>query len=517
MTPLSQLSENYLGLAEIVNDLSKPMPDELRFQRLLDVFRDHFPFDAIAILEREGGYLIPRAIHGLSPDTMGRRFVIENHPRLAQILDSRKPVRFPPDSQLPDPYDGLIDNGDGHLYVHDCMGATLYIEDTPWGVVTLDSLNPQTFDLLDQSAFEVFLAVTAASVRAASRLTLLESQLDRIQQITLSQSDFSYSSDWICKSNLMQQVRKEAETVAASDLTTLILGETGVGKELVANYIHHNSSRACQPMVYINCAALPESLAESELFGHIKGAFSGANDNRAGKFELAHQGTLFLDEIGELPLTVQSKLLRALQNGEIQRVGSDKYHKLDVRLLAATNRDLKKEVLEGRFRADLYHRLSVYPLTIPPLRKRSEDILPLAGYFLERDHRKLGIQGVCLSEKAQSWLIQYSWPGNVRELEHMLSRGMIKAISEDQTSSRIIELGITHFMLDMPTPFSEPTPSEELLHLPDVSLNDMVDDYKRRVISARLAHFNGNKAAAARSLGVDRGNFIRQLQRLGIE
>ena len=515
----SKMTENFAGtgLAEIVEDLSRSMPNEERFGRLLDVYRRNFPCDAIAILELEEGHLIPRAIQGMSPDTMGRRFVIRNHPRLAQILDSRKPVRFPADSELPDPYDGLIENSDGHLYVHDCLGAPLYIENSPWGVVTMDALNPEAFDRIDPVFFEAFLAVTAASVHAASRIDRLESQLARHQRITLSQSVPGVAAEWIGESEVMERLRNEAETVAASDLTVLILGETGVGKELVANHIHHHSARAGEPMVYVNCAALPESLAESELFGHMKGAFSGATENRAGKFELAHEGTLFLDEIGELPLTVQSKLLRALQNGEIQRVGSDKHHKVDVRLIAATNRDLKKEVAEGRFRADLYHRLSVYPLAIPPLRERPEDILPLAGFFLERDHRKMGIRGVRLSGKAKSWLTQYSWPGNVRELEHTLSRGIIRAISGGQNTSKVVELDTTHFAVEslLPTTASE-APEQAPLSI-EVSLRDAVDDYKRQVICGRLEHFKGNKAAAARSLGVDRGNFVRLLKRLDIE
>lgn len=519
MTAPGKMTTNFAGtgLAEIVEDLSRSMPNEARFQRLLDVYRRNFPCDAIAILEREEGQLIPRAIQGLSPDTLGRRFVIRNHPRLAQILDSRKPVRFPANSELPDPYDGLIENSDGHLYVHDCMGATLYIEDSPWGVVTLDALNPEAFDRIDPGFFEAFLAVTAASVHAASRIDNLESRLARRQHITLSQSGTGATAEWIGESEAMGRLKKEAETVAASDLTVLILGETGVGKELVANHVHHHSARAGEPMVYVNCAALPESLAESELFGHIKGAFSGATENRTGKFELAHEGTLFLDEIGELPLTVQSKLLRALQNGEIQRVGSDKHHRVDVRLIAATNRDLKTEVAEGRFRADLYHRLSVYPLVIPPLRERPEDILPLAGYFLERDHRKMGIRGVRLSGKAKSWLTRYSWPGNVRELEHTLSRGIIRAISGGQNTREIVELDTAHFSLeslpvDVVSGGTERTPVSV-----EVTLRDAVDDYKRKIVSARLEHFKGNKAAAARSLGVDRGNFMRLMKRLDIE
>jgi anaerobic nitric oxide reductase transcription regulator len=353
-------------------------------------------------------------------------------------------------------------------------------------------------------------------VRAAGWIHRLEQQLERRQKIAMSQSDQGSPREIISSSREMVQVIQEAETVASSDLPVVISGETGVGKELIANHIHLHSLRADQPMVYVNCAALPENLAETELFGHLKGSFSGATENRTGKFELAHEGTLFLDEVGELPLAVQSKLLRTLQNGEIQRVGSDRHHQVDVRLIAATNRDLKKEVAEGRFRPDLYHRLSVYPLVVPPLRERPDDILPLAGYFLERDHRRLGIRGVRLSRKAKRLLSQSPWPGNARELEHALSRAMIRALSEGQDPARIIELDIEHLGLvaeKVPgSPSGNPFPPGV-----DIPLKEAVDDYKRRFIETRLAHHEGNKAATARSLGLDRGNFVRQLKRLEIE
>lgn len=507
----------FLDMAEIVADLSQSMPRETRYQRLLSTIRKNFPCDAVALLEREGSLLIPRAIQGLSPDTMGRRFVIQNHPRLAQILDSRKPVRFPANSELPDPYDGLIENSKDHLYVHDCMGATLYIDDLPWGVVTLDALNQGSFEKFDMDIFAAFLGVASATVRAASWIERLEKQLERRQKIAASQSTRSAPTEIIGESKEMDRLINEAKTVASSDLTVLILGETGVGKELVANYIHHHSSRASEPMIYVNCAALPESLAESELFGHIKGAFSGATDNRMGKFELANEGTLFLDEVGELPLAVQSKLLRALQNGEIQRIGSDKHLNVDVRLIAATNRDLKKEVAEGRFRPDLYHRLSVYPLVIPPLRERTDDILPLAGYFLERDHRRLGVRGVRLSNVAKRWLTKSTWPGNIRELEHTLSRAVIRALSEGQNANKIIEIDVSHLSLEsLPLKSTGASKNQQESFL-DIPINEAVDDYKRQIINDRLEKYKGNKAATARSLGIDRGNFVRQLKRLKIE
>src|SRR5690606_22316044 len=171
-------------------------------------------------------------------------------------------------------------------------------------------------------------------------------------------------------------------------------------------------------------------------------------DDRIGKFELAHEGTLFLDEVGELPLSVQAKLLRALQSGEIQRLGCDRGSRVDVRVIAATNRDLKREVLAGRFRIDLYHRLSVYPLAVPPLRERGDDVMLLAGYFLERARRRLGVRGVRLDSAARRWLHRYSWPGNVRELEHALTRGIVRALSDGQRSGLVIELTPKHLGAD---------------------------------------------------------------------
>lgn len=220
---------------------------------------------------------------------------------------------------------------------------------------------------------------------------------------------------------------KEIDIVAASDLNVLISGETGTGKELVAKAVHQGSPRAANPLVYLNCAALPESVAESELFGHVKGAFTGAISNRSGKFEMADNGTLFLDEIGELSLALQAKLLRVLQYGDIQRVGDDRSLRVDVRVLAATNRDLRQEVVEGRFRADLYHRLSVFPLSVPPLRERESDVVLLAGYFCEQCRLRMGLARVILAEAARNRLQQWSWPCNVRELEHAIHRAVVLA------------------------------------------------------------------------------------------
>ena len=227
----------------------------------------------------------------------------------------------------------------------------------------------------------------------------------------------------------MRALQKDIALVAASDLNVLITGETGTGKELVAQAVHAQSARADRALVSINCAALPDNLVESELFGHVRGAFTGALSERSGKFEQADQGTLFLDEVGELSLPVQAKLLRVLQSGQLQRLGSDREHHVDVRVIAATNRDLAAEVAAGRMRADFFHRLSVYPLRVPALRERDSDVLMLAGFFLEENRSRLGLGGLRLHPAAQSALLAQDWPGNVRELEHLISRGVLRALS----------------------------------------------------------------------------------------
>ncbi len=249
------------------------------------------------------------------------------------------------------------------------MGCTLYIDDLPWGVITLDALTPGAFDTLDIAQLNVFIHLAEATVKAAELIQKLEHQVQHEHQIA-REMQANVQQSMVGQSQSIKDVKKEISTVAASDLTVLVCGETGVGKELVAREIHEQSHRREGPLIYVNCAALPENLVESELFGHIKGAFTGASQARSGKFELADGSTLFLDEIGEIPLSTQTKLLRVLQSGEIQRVGSDRHLTVDVRVVAATNRNLKEEVSNRRFRADLYHRLSVYPIYVPPLRDR---------------------------------------------------------------------------------------------------------------------------------------------------
>ena len=222
-----------------------------------------------------------------------------------------------------------------------------------------------------------------------------------------------------------KKVLKQIEQVAETTATVMITGETGTGKELVARAVHSISNRSDKPFIKLNCAAIPESLIESELFGHVKGAFTGAVASKKGKFELAHHGTIFLDEIGELPLNLQPKLLRVLQEGEIEKIGEDRTIQVDVRIIAATNRDLAAETKAGKFRDDLYYRLNVFPLEIPPLRKRRDDVPALIYHFMDKYNRTLGKSIKTVPKKVMDQLIQYNWPGNIRELENMIERAMI--------------------------------------------------------------------------------------------
>jgi transcriptional regulator with GAF, ATPase, and Fis domain len=230
----------------------------------------------------------------------------------------------------------------------------------------------------------------------------------------------------------MELIYRLARMVAPRQTTVLITGETGTGKELVARGIHQISPRAKNPFVVVNCAAIPEQLLEAELFGHARGAFTGAVQTRLGRIHVAHGGTLFLDEVGELPLSMQAKLLRFLQDGEVQRLGSSDVFRVDVRVISATNMNLLRSVQEKLFRQDLYYRLAVFPLELPPLRRRREDIVPMAEHFLEALSEQAGVPSKKLSPSASSALRQYSWPGNVRELQHAVERAFILAGNESQ-------------------------------------------------------------------------------------
>jgi len=287
------------------------------------------------------------------------------------------------------------------------------------------------FDLLHGISLQISVAISniIANEKIAHQLEEINIYKQKLEdEISYLQEQIQYQynhSEIIGQSESLRIIFQHIDRVAASDTTVLILGETGTGKELIARAIHNASPRNHQLMVKINCATLPPSLAESELFGHEKGSFTGATDRRIGKFELAHNGTLFLDEIGELSLALQVKLLRVLQEKEIERIGGSDVIKTNVRVVAATNRNLLKEVEKGNFRSDLYYRLNVFPISLPPLRERLDDIPHLASHFIGRISKKTGRSVTAISKSALNKLMAYTWPGNIRELEHLIERSIL--------------------------------------------------------------------------------------------
>ncbi|MGC4000858.1 MAG: sigma-54 dependent transcriptional regulator [Anaeromyxobacter sp.] len=304
----------------------------------------------------------------------------------------------------------------------------------------------------------------------------------------------------------MQRLLRTAERIAARDITVLVRGETGTGKELVAALLHAASGRAQGPLVRFNCAAIPPDLADAELFGHARGAFTGAAQSRRGFFSEASGGTLVLDEIGELPLAVQPKLLRALQDGEIQPVGAGRVERVDVRVVACTNRDLAEEVRAGRFREDLYFRLAVMELTVPPLRDRREDIPALASELARRYADRFGLGAVRLAPALLERLKGQDWPGNVRELENTIAR-LVALGGEGELGPEALAGAPDAGPEGAPaTPSAEGSPS----------LREQVRAFERGVIARALEATGGNQAAAARLLGVSRSALFNRLRALGL-
>ncbi len=295
-------------------------------------------------------------------------------------------------------------------------------------------------------------------------------------------------------SGKMQEVMRKVQKVAATDATVLIRGESGTGKELIARAIHYQSARRDQPLVEINCASIPETLLESELFGHEKGAFTGAYKSKKGKFEVAHNGTIFLDEIGDLPLGVQAKLLRVLQDRSFTRVGGIQNIEVDVRVIAATNSNLEQAIKEGRFREDLYFRLNVIPIHIPPLRERPEDIGPLIDHFLRKYARKNHRVITGITQEARDILMQYHWPGNVRELENAIENAVVMSESE------VIQVHDLPGYLQSSTRKSQLLPA--FLHDDELSFKDKLHLCEREIIRQALEATGGNKTRAARELGI---------------
>lgn len=509
------------ALLGFATDLCDQEAGRVGYDSLLGAVQHFIPFDAAAVMVvNTDGSLSQVAGKGLAPELAGQHLVPSEHPRLQRILEARDPIRFSYDCPLPDPFDGrLLGDNDATRAVHSCMGTALRIEGHVVGALTVDAFRDGAFGGISDKAMATFGALLAAAVRnarLADRLAALSSHQQLIvNQLSREASERS-GNVFVGTSPLAQKVRDDIELVADTELAVLITGETGVGKEVVARAVHAQSLRRDKQLIYVNCAALPETIAESELFGHVRGAFTGASDNRAGKFEVANGGTIFLDEVGELPLAIQPKLLRILQTGEVQRVGSDQTTTVDVRVIAATNRDLADDITTGRFRRDLFHRLGVYPLHIPPLRERRSDIVELAGHFLDLARVKLGGRVLRLTAAARHTLGIYDWPGNVRELDNVLTRAALRASREQRSESIVIDNRHLELSDQLHPLASSAIATMEAIPMSG-SLVEDVDAFKRARIEAAVARAGGNHAAAARLLGLDRANLLRLARRLGLQ
>jgi len=378
---------------------------------------------------------------------------------------------------------------------HSVLVAPLVVFDNLIGVIYLES----TATRFDEGHLQLLVGVAGMASGAldnARRLEWLETENRRLR------SDFNLEHNMVGESPRMRDVYQFIGKAAPTNSTVLIRGESGTGKELVASAIHLNSSRSQNPFMAINCAALSETLLESELFGHEKGAFTGAIAQKKGKLEVANGGTVFLDEVGELAPTLQAKLLRVLQEREFDRVGGTRPIKVDIRLIAATNRDLEKAIQAGAFRQDLYYRLNVLSLTMPALRERRDDIPLLAGYFAMRFSKKSGHSVKGISPEARKCLVQYDWPGNVRELENAMERAVV--------------LGTTELI----QPEDLPEALLEKQAVPGVQVTEYhqaVKEAKRQLVLKAFQEAGGNYAQAARLLGVHPNNLHRLIRNLDLK
>jgi two-component system response regulator AtoC len=363
---------------------------------------------------------------------------------------------------------------------------------------------PKPFDV-DEMALALERALEARQLRQRNRQLSAEHAIGRRV---------------VCESAPMRQLLDATTRVAGKEITVLVRGETGTGKELIGSLLHAQSRRAGGPLVRFNCSAIPAELAEAELFGHTRGAFTGATQARAGFFAEANHGTLVLDEVGELPLPVQAKLLRALQDGEIQPVGSGRVEKVDVRIVACTNRDLAAEVREGRFRGDLYYRLAVVELVVPPLRDRREDIPALAHEFALRYAERFGVEGIRLAPSLVERLAVADWPGNVRQLENVVARMVAMSGGGEIGAEAFAATGAPEPAAARP---EAPAPGEAARTPVEApagegarTLREQIDALERAVIARTMTAVHGNQSEAARRLGISRNTLTERLRRYEI-
>ena len=459
---------------------------------------------SLTLLNRESGEISIEAAYGLSASQQRRGRYRVGEGIIGQVFETGKPVIIPKVAEEPRYLNRTraLRNEDGRDLSY--ISVPIKLENRVIGALSVDR-NYSKHAALEEDlrlyaiiASMISQAVKLRQSAQEERQRLIEENL----RLTEELKDRFRPSNLIGNSNAMQEVYDLIAQVSESEATVLIRGESGTGKELVAHAIHYNSLRAGKPFIKVNCAALPESVIESELFGHEKGAFTGAVASRKGRFELAHSGTLFLDEVGDLSPALQIKLLRVLQEKEFERVGGIATIKVDVRLIAATNIDLEARITEGKFRQELYYRLNVFPIHIPPLRERKTDILLLADYFVEKYGKTSHKDMRRISTPAIDMLMAYHWPGNVRELENCIERAVL--LSRDDV------IHGHHLPPTLQTAEASGTAFKG-------RLETALENVEQELILDALKSSRGNMAKAARGLGISERIMGLRVNRYGID
>lgn len=479
-------------LYEISRELDRSLDLRVVAPAVLELLARHMNmnYGTLTLLHRRTGEIFIEAAHGLSPAQARRARYRVGEGVTGRVIQTGQPMIIARKSESP----LLLDRTRrGKPADTSFLCVPIKIGDEVVGALSVDEATKPESELHDDARL---LSVVASLIAQAVRLRrAAQEEQERLEEenreLRARLGERFRPANIIGQSHEMQSVFDQIAQVARTSATVLILGETGTGKELVAHAIHYNSDRARRPFVRVHCAALPETLIESELFGHVKGAFTGAVADRKGRFELADGGTLFLDEIGEIPPAIQVKLLRALQEREIERVGDARPIRVDVRLIAATHRDLPALVAQGRFREDLFYRLNVFPIYVPPLRRRKADILLLAEYFIKRFSQEQQKNVRILSPEVAERLLAYSWPGNVRELENAMERAVLVCEGE-----AILPRHLPPTLQTAPAAGGGP----EIPPASNAGLAELVAAFERDVIGEALRAENGNVAAAARRL-----------------
>ncbi|HEX8701168.1 MAG TPA: sigma 54-interacting transcriptional regulator [Myxococcaceae bacterium] len=469
-------------------------------------------FDLATLFLLRDARLVAVAARGPLANAKVRGHVLNlsEFPMVRQALETRRARAFTEEdhSGEGDPFDGVLDLPPGHS----CMVVPLCSGERCYGVLTLDRSECETYPQNVVDLVEVYGQLLATALQNAEQRTNFE-RLHRQdhEHAKLLEAQLGGDSEGVLETSLspaMRDLSRRARQVAETDTPVLLLGETGTGKERLARAIHRWSPRADHPFVTINCAAIPAGLLESELFGHVKGAFTGATKDRAGRFQMAHGGTLLLDEVGELPVELQAKLLRALQEKAFEPVGSDKTVRADVRILAATHVDLQQAIAQRRFREDLYYRLSVFPLRLPPLRERLEDLPQLCAFLLGEQARRTGRRDMRVTQEGLARLALYDWPGNLRELANVLERATILTPG--------LELGPQAFELpSLPSSEKPEAKPSELNARAVPTLAAVQREHILRVLSLTKGRLYG-PGGAAELLGLKPSTLQSRMKKLGI-